>query len=798
MTATVAQATRFEQDLARGAMLSPMVRSGSREIDRALRWAPLTVLVVAACDAGATRQAGLDSGVGGGSDIASHQAGHSSGSGSGGSSRDGADSGASGSGSSHGSGDSGSGGTKSSGDAGGTDATAGSSGGPDAGGAPTSCNGHADGTTIQGGQMCCVGHPIAPTSNSQCPALFHGSALGSASGAVVGGAASPTGRGYWLVSKNGGVFSYGDAMFYGSAGGENASNIVGMAVDPAATGYWLVGSDGGVFSYGSAAFGGSLPGNHVTVSNIVGIVANPAGSGYWLVGSDGNVYALGGAVSLGTLPAMNVTVTNIVGMAATPGGGGYWLAGADGGIFSFGNAAFAGSLPGMNVTATNIVGVAANPEGDGYWLVGSDGGIFTFGTGNYFASNALTYTSSPVTAMFPSPHVYGYWMTASDGEVFVAPNAPPESTATPPIGSSESYLGATGSFDITLWDANGQRNCNEGPFGQIPGDPVHVIGRYNNGCTSQNGTVGPSWSLARWSVDWSTYHVTFDNMIFDTSPGSVAISGGNSLNTYYDATIVSYAGELWVAGECGGTIAGAGTASACIGPLSTTTWTMNPARTNVAILGNDSLGNGYVYSASVPKLLVLQNNLYLYWSAVDIQASSGTWQAITERGTQLAELPATSGLLWAARTGSAVGSRDPNYTVEVWGLGTATSDNATADIGGIFTDGVSVFANGSIAGTACGTPFWPPTCYSLAFAKSANPLGNDIFNSGTVLPVAYLPTNAGGEIRLFTDSSGKNYLWGSYFTNTPGTRPLPLTGAANAGYWVGFPVPSGTPFFESL
>jgi hypothetical protein len=756
-----------------------MVHRTAREIAHALR-SVAPALVIAACGSGTGQSSpGVDGGM---SRADGSDAGHHTGQGSG----TGGDSGAS-----DGARDSGSTGT-------GTGSGSGSGGGADGGFVPTSCNGQADGTAIQGGQMCCVSHPISPTSNGQCPALFHGSALGSASATVVGGAASATGLGYWLVSKNGGVFSYGDAMFYGSAGGDGVSNIVDMAANPAGTGYWLVGSDGGVFSYGSAAFGGSLPGNGVTVNNIVAMAANPVGTGYWLAGADGNVYPLGGAPALGTLPGMNVTVSNVVGMAATPGGGGYWLTGTDGGIFSFGNAAFAGSLPGMNVATSDIVGIAANPDGSGYWLVGSDGGIFTFGTTNYFVSNALSYSSSPLTAMFASPRAYGYWMTAGDGEVFVAPNAPPESTATPPIGSSESYLGEMGSFDITLWDAGGQRNCNEGPFAEIPGDPMHVIGRYNDGCTSQNGAVGSNWSLARWSVDWTSHHVTFENMIFDTSGGSVAISGGNKVSTYYDATIVSYAGELWVAGECGGTIAGAGTASACIGPLSSSTWTIDPARTDVAILGNDSLGNGYDYSASVPKLLVFQGNLYVYWSAVDIQASSGTWQAITERGTQLAEFPASGGLLWAARTGSAVGSRDPNYTVEVWGLGSATDENATADIGGIFTDGVSVFANGSIAGTACGVPFWPPTCYSLAFAKSANPLGNDIFNAGTILPVSYLPTNAGGEVRLFTDSSGNNSLWGSYFTNTPGSRPLPLTGAANAGYWVGYPVPSGTPFFESL
>jgi hypothetical protein len=664
-----------------------------------------------------------------------------------------------------------------------------SDGAPHGEGGITSCTGQADGTTIPGGQICCVAQPIPATANGRCPALFHGSANGVSAAPIVGGAATPTGRGYWLVARDGGVFTYGDAAFKGSLGGKGIGNIVGMAADTAGDGYWLVGADGGVFSFGSAPFGGSLPGMGISVGNIVGIAANPSGSGYWLAGKDGKVYALGGAPAATSAPG----VGNVVGIAANPAGTGYWLAGADGGIFALNGAPFDGSLPGMGVSVTDVVGIAANPEGHGYWLVGADGGVFTFGSSNYFASAATGYSSSPVVAMTASAGAYGYWMIAADGEVFVAPNAPPESTAEPPIGTSEAYLGQKGSFALTVWDASGQRNCNEGPFAQIPGDATHVIGRYNNTCGN-----GP-WSLARWTVDWTQHRLTFANMIFDTRGGSVPISGGNALSTYYDATIVSYAGELWVAGECGGSIAGAGTASACVGPLSSTTWTMDPARTGVAILGNQSLGDGWLYSASVPKLLVFQGGLYLYWSAVKIAASGGTWSAITERGTQLAEFPPSGGgMLWAARTGGAIGARDPNYTDEVWGLGTTTADDVVADIGGIFTDGTSVYANGSIAGTACSMPFWPPTCYALAFAKSANPLGNDIFDTGTLLPATSLTTSPGGELRLFTDPGNVDYLWGSYFTNVTGPRPMPLTGSPNIGYLMGYAIPQATPFFGSL
>jgi hypothetical protein len=43
-------------------------------------------------------------------------------------------------------------------------------------------------------------------------------------------ASTPTGKGYWLVASDGGIFSYGDAGFFGSAGSLDLNKpVVGMA-----------------------------------------------------------------------------------------------------------------------------------------------------------------------------------------------------------------------------------------------------------------------------------------------------------------------------------------------------------------------------------------------------------------------------------------------------------------------------------------------------------------------------------------------------------------------------------------
>jgi hypothetical protein len=77
--------------------------------------------------------------------------------------------------------------------------------------------------------------------------------------------ATPDGKGYWVATSTGGVYSFGDAGFDGSMSGRalNAP-IVGMAATPSGDGYWLVASDGGIFSFGDAGFFGSAGADGVT------------------------------------------------------------------------------------------------------------------------------------------------------------------------------------------------------------------------------------------------------------------------------------------------------------------------------------------------------------------------------------------------------------------------------------------------------------------------------------------------------------------------------------------------------
>ena len=205
---------------------------------------------------------------------------------------------------------------------------------------------------------------------------------------------TPDGSGYWMLSSDGGVFSYGDAAFYGSMGGRplNAP-VVGLAPTADGLGYWLVASDGGIFAFGDATFLGSRGGQPLN-KPIVGMATDPAGSGYWLVASDGGIFSYGSAPFVGSTGSIHLNKP-VVGMTPTPDGKGYWFVATDGGIFAYGDAQFFGSTGGLSL-AQPVVGMLCTRDGQGYWLVAADGGLFAYGDAPFNGSLAGTGASQIV------------------------------------------------------------------------------------------------------------------------------------------------------------------------------------------------------------------------------------------------------------------------------------------------------------------------------------------------------------------------------------------------------------------
>jgi hypothetical protein len=116
---------------------------------------------------------------------------------------------------------------------------------------------------------------------------------------VVAMAATPSGKGYWLVAADGGIFTFGDAGFYGSTGAIRLNQpVVGMTAGPAGDGYRLVAADGGIFTFGTAPFYGSL-GDNPPPLPITAMTASVDGYGYYMTSANGAVYAIGDAPYLG-------------------------------------------------------------------------------------------------------------------------------------------------------------------------------------------------------------------------------------------------------------------------------------------------------------------------------------------------------------------------------------------------------------------------------------------------------------------------------------------------------------------
>jgi ribosomal protein L24E len=187
-------------------------------------------------------------------------------------------------------------------------------------------------------------------------------------------AIDPGAGGYWLVGRDGGVFSF-NSPFSGSTGAIKLNQpIVGMTADPDHKGYWFVASDGGVFGF-DAPFLGST-GNLKLNQPIVGMAPTPTGQGYWLVASDGGIFSFGDAKFLGSTGAIKLN-RPIVGMASDGTGQGYWMVAADGGVFAFGSALPLGSALGSSFP---VVGITAAKDGRGYSIVRADGTVVNKGS----------------------------------------------------------------------------------------------------------------------------------------------------------------------------------------------------------------------------------------------------------------------------------------------------------------------------------------------------------------------------------------------------------------------------------
>jgi len=332
---------------------------------------------------------------------------------------------------------------------------------------------------------------------------------------------------------------------------------------------------------------------------------------------------------------------------------------------------------------------------------------------------------------------------------------------------------------------------NSVAFWQIPGQPDMFAGRVSQSATS--------WSLAVGRMNWNTN--TISNLRPILTP-PVAIPQGRTITTAYDPSIAFFNNEFWAAFECHGT-GFDGSAAACMGPLDIN-GAIDTARTYIAVLGNSSRSDGMIHSASVPKLLNYQNRLYLYWTAVNIDATPpNNWKNITSWGVELEQEPGPLKRLWAKGAGGPIPSNDPR-AVEVWGLGTDDRSDTVADVFQVFTDGRYVYATaarggrGSGGSDLCLTPLNPSGgCYRLSVSRASSPLGLHIFNQD-IAADGQLPSNPHEYGRIIVLPDGSSRIMGQFLpagsaqrdarSIAAGFQSLPIPGGSLASLFSSSPV----------
>ena len=166
------------------------------------------------------------------------------------------------------------------------------------------------------------------------------------------------------------------------------SPVVSMAATVDSAGYWLLTQNGEVFSFGDAQYHGGLGANSVN-QQAVALVTTSNSTGYWIASAQGSIYSFGEAKNYGSAADISLAKP-IVSMAATSDSQGYWLVASDGGIFAYGDAYFSGSALGHLVSGSDqaVAIVAVSPN---------------VGQGSAIARKAVDFALSQVG----QPYLYG-------------------------------------------------------------------------------------------------------------------------------------------------------------------------------------------------------------------------------------------------------------------------------------------------------------------------------------------------------------------------------------------------------
>jgi hypothetical protein len=314
--------------------------------------------------------------------------------------------------------------------------------------------------------------------------------------------------------------------------------------------------------------------------------------------------------------------------------------------------------------------------------------------------------------------------------------------------------------------------CNAAANTPVPGSNTLFAGRQlfkkdgspvtvDEGCDKDEAVKeairSSRWGLVLEKLDWEKRQFT---LIKPLLVPPLAISrgplAGAVIASAYDPSMAIYHGQYWIAFE------GIALNAARYGVVGTSSFLARfdmaaqeivPETIHVVVSGASPSAAEFD-SSSVPTLLVANDRLYIYWSAIKVAMPGGAFVQCAARGAELA--PDSQGAFWVKGAGGADSTMDPVRTVEVWGpvAGDPMSDTLV-DIKSLWTHGGKIVAVAELAGGGNAKPNSPsPGCYRMAMAEASEPLGHRIFNSSPLLDENILPTNPVDYVRPVKNPEG--------------------------------------------
>jgi hypothetical protein len=371
------------------------------------------------------------------------------------------------------------------------------------------------------------------------------------------------------------------------------------------------------------------------------------------------------------------------------------------------------------------------------------------------------------------------------------------------------------------WQSVDFSGCNAVAVAEVPGSPNLFVGRrlirgdgrmagWNGAPDDCSGgsrqflseDLFNQWGLVLLRFNWSNRKFAIVKPLIDTSRTkivdrqqrgrftcchnrSLGEMAGLVIKSAYDPDMVNFEGKDILVFECTVLdspvskkfhIVGTSTCSSIFDPRENM---VDASHTKVLISGRLA-ADGTFQSASVPHLLVFNNRLYLYWSAVTVM--HGRFSKVEVYGTEL-ELVGND-LRVKGSAAAPVNSVEPPLTVPVWVPNSKDPmSNSTIDIRYLWQHGNSVIAMAAAGGDGCVDEGGAsPGCFRIVLVQSPNPLGKGIFNRGKPIPASELPTNPQAYARPIKGPKGGFWIIGDFYRPKPNgysnLRPVPP-----AGFW---------------